>query len=159
MANNYCFNCGNEIREDFNVCPYCGKKLVVSQNKQFCHLCGTLLNDEGNCPKCIEESNIIIVEEPKKFNICSLLSFILAIVSFYILMLGFTNNIIDGVFIVLSISSFVLQFFGRKNTTAKVWKVFSWISFGMGILLLIIALFIIFGDTIYDIPDGSITDF
>ena len=43
-----CRSCGKLIKEDFNICPYCGKPV-----KLICSKCGEILLEEYNvCPKC-----------------------------------------------------------------------------------------------------------
>ncbi len=157
MSNSYCTECGNKIREDFKVCPYCGKKLYVEQKKKYCSLCGTVLNEDETCLKCIEE--------PKKFNIFGLLSFLFSIASIFILMFApeLQNEVLSDIFlllfIVFGIAGFILQFFGRKKSTAKIWKVFSWISFGIGLFVLTILFIAILLAVVEEIPNGVITDF
>ena len=149
MANNYCVECGKKLEEDFKVCPYCGKKIVVERKTKYCHLCGIVLNEDGKCPVCNVEKEVVgnetnmineettVMEEPKKFNIFGLLSFVFAMLSVLVAMIrefvveGTFNRILLFSFVILQIPAFILQFFGRKKNTKTVWKVFSWIAFGV----------------------------
>lgn len=59
-----CFKCGEELKEDFKVCPYCGTKIVenpvvcnncgevVSGNFEICSECGKRLDGKEACYNC-----------------------------------------------------------------------------------------------------------
>lgn len=166
MNNNFCSNCGNKIREDFKVCPYCGKKLFVEPKSKFCHLCGSAYNEDGSCPKCSKiVEQIPVIVDSKKLNIFGLLSFVFAIMSVILIMVaselpdGLLSDMLILLFIVLVISGFVLQFFGRKKGTATIWKVFSWIAFGICIFFIIIVFLAVVGALFSEFSYGFVTDF
>lgn len=47
----YCQNCGKELKENDNFCPYCGEKTVSHQ--RFCQNCGAEIDAYTNiCPSC-----------------------------------------------------------------------------------------------------------
>lgn len=166
MANNFCSECGNKLREDFKVCPYCGKKIIKESKYKYCHVCGSPLNEEGKCDNCSVVVEVVeqVKEEPKKINVCALLSFIFALTSVFFMMVsselpdGIISDILFFLFLILAIAGFVLQFFGRKNAST-ISKVFSWIAFGITVFILLIIVLAFFGTLIDEISMGGITDF
>lgn len=80
----------------------------------------------------------------KKFNIFSLLSLIFSFYSFLLIsicvfiIVGEYDERIAGVFgilgLLLNLIAFVFQFIARTKKSFVLWKIFSWISFGLCIL-------------------------
>lgn len=150
MVNNFCSECGNKLREDFKVCPYCGKKIIKDSKYKYCHVCGSHLNEEGKCDNCSVVVEVVesVKEEPKKMSACAMLSFIFSIINIFTIpfislwfALGFVFGVVGIIFwCVFSVIGFVLQFFGRGKKASTTSKIFSWIAFGMSLFNMIISL-------------------
>ena len=184
----YCKRCGKEIQENYKICPYCGvmitnkqeknfckdcgskleadgrclkcmEKIEIKQEKNFCKDCGSKLEADGSCLKCIEKEKIRAIHKyevgdeilsytakaPKKVNVMALLGFIFAILGYACLYpidmlfsLGYVYIIIalGIVAIILEILAFIFQFIARKRYCSIVWKIFTWITFGISLLIL-----------------------
>ena len=85
MGNMFCVNCGNQLEEEWKVCPKCGVEVVRQQKKEqnvekpkqrVCEKCGNELKEDWlKCPFCgyTEEESYTVREvdtskDVKKFK-------------------------------------------------------------------------------------------
>lgn len=120
MNNMYCQNCGHELNESDNFCPYCGEK--TKSHRKYCQNCGTEIDASTKiCPTCGYQipPEVIKVTHTKSKLTAGLLGILLGGLGIHNFYLGYSSK---GV---IQLVLFLCGFFtcGLTSAAAEIWGI------------------------------------